>query len=143
MIVIEKCRPLIASTIFALIAAAPAFAHGGRGPGPGRPSGVRSLHSRGVLGQLIFPCQAACADTAQSCVDSADSTATSCISSACPDEVSAAQTACQADRSSDACETAVEALRGCADDCLDTRATAVAACRDALTDCHAACEGDE
>jgi hypothetical protein len=143
MIAIQNCKPLIASTIFALIASTPAFAHGGHGPGAGRPSGVRALHSRGVLGQLIFPCQAACTDTAQSCAESADSTATSCISSACPDEITAAQTACAADRSSDACESAVEALRDCAADCLDTRATAVGICRDALRDCNAACESDQ
>src|SRR5262245_8413975 len=111
--------------LFAGIAAAPvwAFGPGGRGqfgppPGPGGHPGGRP---GGFLMQLVFPCQAACGDTARSCSESADSEAIACVSAACAAEITAAQTACDSDKRSDACKEAVNALRTCADSCLDTR----------------------
>lgn len=133
---------LVATLAIAL--AIPAFAHaftrggsgrgGFGGPGHGGPGGA------GVLGQLIFPCQTACADTARTCIDSADTEAVTCVSGACSTAVTAAQTACADNRRSVACRTAVGDLRDCGATCLDTGATAIDACRAAEDDCRDACD---
>ena len=119
--------------------AIPALANGRHGGPEGGGPGL-GLRSRGVLNQLIFPCQSDCAATAQTCNDTADSDAVTCISGACASDVSAAQTACQADSHAQACGTAVRALAECAASCLETRATALGVCRDALSECRDACE---
>ena len=62
------------------------------------PGGAGRAHSRGVLSQLIFPCEAACAATAETCVDTANDAAVACVSGSCAAEITAAQTACEADR---------------------------------------------
>ncbi len=133
-------------TALALLAvgiAAPAFAHGrGDGPAPGRPGGPHALHSRGILSQLIFPCEAACADDAETCVDTANDAARACVSGSCATEVTAAQTACGADRKSTDCRAAVSALSECADTCLATSSTATSACHTTLTECRAACAAE-
>jgi hypothetical protein len=103
----------------------------------------RAVHSVGLLRELIFPCAAACSATAKSCHEAADAEALSCVSAACAVEISAAQTACADDRRSDACREAVGDLRECADSCLDTRATALAACREAFRDCIDACDSEQ
>ena len=128
--------------------ALPVWAHaagrGGIGK-PERPMGQPSVprpmtpHARGLLGQLIYPCQAACDETARDCYDAADSTAVNCITTACPTQVEAAQTACQADRTSQACYDAVTALNTCSTSCLDTRNSALGTCRTALQSCRTAC----
>ena len=135
---------MVALSIVAMCAAAPALAHGGPGgPPPGRPSGIKALYSRGLLGQLIFPCEAECASTAETCAETAEAEALSCISSACPDEVTTAQTACGADRSSSDCKDAVAALYTCGSTCLTTHSTAVMACRTTQNDCRTACSSSE
>ncbi len=132
----------------ALTVAHPSWArperHGVRGGG-GIPKAAlpRTAHPRGLLGQLIFPCPAACATAAESCHETAKDEALSCITGACASEIAAAQTACAADRTSDACEEAVDALDACADPCLDANAAAVDTCRDTLIDCRDACTSDE
>ena len=138
---------LAALAILSLALALPAWAHAGRGslgrPGVSRPIPPRNAHPRGLLGQLIFPCQADCADSAETCGETADSTALACILSACTAEVDAAQAACGADRSSDECLSAASALADCADACLETHADELGTCRDTLVDCRTACESDE
>ena len=130
--------------------AVPVWAHGGERGGRGRPehpmgqpSAPRPMtpHARGLLGQLIYPCQAACDDTARDCYDAADTKAVNCISASdkCATQVGAAQTACQADRTSQACYDAVVALHTCSASCLETRNTDLTACRTALQSCRTAC----
>jgi len=125
--------------LFALALTTHADARGRGGRGPGGPP-PRAGHSYGLLRQLIFPCGSACHDSARACHEAADNTALACVSDACSSEVGAAQAACAADHRSSDCREAVEALRDCADDCLDDRSTAVGACREALDDCVDACE---
>ena len=110
--------------------------HGGGGPGfGGRGPGAGSL-----IGRILFPCPAACDDTAHSCMMTADSAAVTCVEGACAAEITAAQTACADDRRSDECRAGVSTLRECGADCLDTRSTAASACRDALDTCLEACD---
>ena len=136
-------------TMGALAVALPAWSQGrGERGGPGRlgfsrPMAPRLSHSRGLLGELIFPCQAACTADAGTCQDTAKTTALSCISSACSTEIQTAQTGCATDRSSDACTEAVDALAECADSCLATFSTAVNACRSTLSDCRDTCAANQ
>lgn len=133
------------SAALVLVLAVPVWAHG---PGPRggrrglapRPTLPKIIHARGILSQLIFPCQATCTTNAHACYDVASSDALNCISTACPEEVDAAQIACAADRASSECSDAVEALAECADSCLETHATTVTSCRQTLRDCRDACE---
>lgn len=111
--------------------------------GLGRPSVGRPGHSRGLLARLIFPCQAACAETARTCGDAANSEALTCVSDDCPAEIAAAQADCAEDRRADECRDAVGALAECADSCLDTRSEAIDVCRDLVMDCRDTCESDE
>ena len=135
----QNRKMTLALATVAMLAAIPALAHGPhRGPGGGERG--RPI-ARGVLDQLVFPCQAECRATAETCVNTATDDAVACASTACSTEISAAQTACQADRTSDACDEAFSALAECASSCLDTRATALGACRTALRDCRDACAG--
>jgi hypothetical protein len=143
MDIIRIRKTIIASTILAATVAEPALAHGGRGTSASRPAGVSIQHAGGLLGQLIFPCQAACVSDAQDCVDTANATALDCVSTACSTEITAAQTACAESRSSTECKTAVSALADCGESCLDTRATSLTTCRETLNDCRDACESDE
>lgn len=131
----------IATFLFLVAIALPVWANGpGRGGNPamggphaGGPGAI------GLLGQLIFPCPSDCLNTENSCSATADSTALSCIEDACATEISTAQTDCATQRASSDCRTAVTALRECAASCLDTRATSLGDCRDALDTCRAAC----
>ena len=143
---------LSAGTLAAALAVAvtlPAWAHGpdqsvmGRMgfPGPERGPILVPPHAPGLLSQLIFPCPAECANTADECSSGADSTALSCISSACSAQIGTAQTACGASRFSQDCITAVTALQTCSASCLTTRQTTLLGCRDTLTTCRAACIG--
>jgi hypothetical protein len=135
----QNRKTILALATVAMLAAIPALARGPhRGPGGGEHG--RPI-VRGVLDQLVFPCQAECTATAETCVHGATDDAVACTSAACSTEISAAQTACQADRTSDACDEAFSALAECASSCLDTRATALGACRSALRDCRDACAG--
>lgn len=120
-----------------VVAPAAALAQGhpaevGAGRGPGGFYG-------GILEQLLFACQAACGDTLRECVDAADADAVTCVTAACSSQISAAQTACASARGSQACRTAVSALRDCGSSCLTTRSTAVGTCRDGLNTCRDAC----
>ena len=126
--------------VLGLAVAAEAHGRGGFGGGFGGPG---FPGSGALLGRLLFPCPAACRDTAESCTATADSAALTCVEGACAAEITAAQTACKDDRRSQACRDAVNGLRECADTCLNTRRTAVGACRDALGDCLDACEAAE
>lgn len=117
----------------------PGFAFGRGGPGLGGPE-RGGPGPRGLLEQLISPCRAACSDTARTCSESADSAALTCISGACSAEVTAAQSACAADRRAQPCRDAVRALRDCGDSCINTRATALGTCHEALSDCLDACD---
>lgn len=143
MIATRNQKLMVTLTALALLVALPAWAHGRPGLGAGKPGGERPPFAGGVLGQLIFPCPAACAETVDSCVATADAAAVDCVSSACPTEVTTAQTACAEVRSSEECRDAVAALRDCGETCLDTRSTAIQACRAALSDCRDACESAE
>jgi hypothetical protein len=100
------------------------------------------LDSLGLLGELIFPCQAACGDDAKSCGEAADSDALTCIASSCGVEIDTGQTTCQ-DRSSDGCDEAVDRLAECAQDCMSMRATAFRTCRATQRDCRTACDSGE
>jgi hypothetical protein len=125
------------AAIVALTLAVPAWA---RGPLRGRFSTPHAApRAPGLLTQLIFPCRAACVNTARDCDDSADSEALTCISDACTTEVETAQTACGTDRTSEACHDAVSALQTCSESCLTTRQSALSDCREALATCRAAC----
>lgn len=144
-------KTMILGIAMAMIGAASlATAHGpGGGPGGGRGPGMGGIRpSRGerpvgILRQLVFPCPAACNDTAKDCNETAENAALACVSAACETEIGAAQTACADDLRADACKTAFADLRECAADCLDTQATAVRACRDALATCVDACDSAE
>lgn len=148
MIVNNTWKSLIGIAALAVAVATPVLAHGpSRGdngstnpPAP-KPALMRpdTPHARGLLAQLIYPCQADCFGAAKTCNDTADSTALGCISSACSAEVTTAQTACATDPSVQACRDAVAALKTCSDSCLSTRQTSLTACRDALTTCRTAC----
>jgi hypothetical protein len=127
----------------ALASAVPALARGPREHRIPKPPRASTIHARGLLGQLIFPCPAGCVSDAASCLEDANSTALSCISDACPTEVANAQSACAADRSSAECSDAVDALATCADGCLATRTDDIDACRNTLRDCRDVCDGDE
>lgn len=134
---------MIVLAILFVVTALPALAQGRHGFSLGGGGRAHAQHARGILGQLIFPCPAACADTARTCLDDADGAALTCVTGACSAEITTAQTACAEDRTSEDCEDAVEALSDCADTCLDTRADAVDVCRDTARDCRDACESDE
>ena len=124
---------VLAATTLVVGFSAPAWARGPHGDAGGLMGGAR------VFEELIFPCRAACADTARGCYDDASAAASSCIASACSAQVTAAQGACKGGRSS-ACRKAVNALRTCGESCLDTRATAAEACRATRNSCVAACD---
>jgi hypothetical protein len=130
------------------LAAAQAHRGGGRpGFAPGSGIGVPGAEAEGghgrrpssLLRRLIFPCPAACSDTARTCGQTADETALSCIAGACASEVSAAQAACGPETPTETCRTAVNALRTCAASCLESRATARSECRTAAENCLDAC----
>jgi hypothetical protein len=106
----------------------------------GPPGSMRPVHAANVLMQLIYPCLADCSAAAGTCNDSADSTALTCISDACATEVQTAQADCAADRTSQECQDAISALRTCGQSCLETRKTAITACRDELDACRTACD---
>jgi hypothetical protein len=106
----------------------------------GPPGSMRPVHAASVLMQLVYPCLADCSATAGTCNDSADSTALTCISDACGTEVETAQTTCAADRTSQECQDATSALRTCGQSCLETRKTAITACRDELEACRTTCD---
>lgn len=107
-----------------------------------RPFGGGGGFPGGVLGQLIYPCQAACRDTARDCSTAAEDEAVACIQNACATETETAESACVDDRTSQACKTAVTALRTCGASCLITLKSEVASCRAAQTDCVTACTAD-
>ena len=121
--------------VMMLAASGPAVAQGPRGGGPGGRGG----RYPGVIRQLVFPCEAACRETAKDCGESAEATAFDCVSAACSNEITAAQDACASDRTTDPCRTAISALRDCGSGCTDTERTAQTACRSALGDCVDAC----
>lgn len=122
----------------ALTLAVPAWAHG---PSHGTFGEAHAApRAPGLLTQLIFPCQAACINSARDCDDTADAAALTCISGACATEVDTAQTACATDRTSQACQDAISALQTCSASCLTTRQSALTTCRTTLTTCRAACE---
>jgi hypothetical protein len=129
-----KQRSLILGlTMLAVGFTAPAWARGAHGGGGGFGGGGH------VFEELIFPCRAACSETARGCFETASSTASSCIASACSAQVTAAQDACKGGRST-TCRSAVSALRECGESCLDTRAGAAEACRSDRNTCVAACD---
>jgi len=140
---LTKTSPLLLAALLVLAVALPALARGRGDRDMARAGLARTLHSRGLLGQLIFPCPAACGADAKACLDDADAAALTCISDSCASEVDAAQTACTADRSSTDCRDAVRALAECGGDCLDARASAVSDCRSTQLECHDACSDDE
>lgn len=137
---ITRTRTTLVTLVLLTACAATAFAQGRRAPSPPRGGGV--THSRGVLGQLVFPCAAACAADGHECAMAANDDAVACISAACATEVAAAQEACADDRRSETCKTAVAALATCADGCLDTYASTARACRSAQMDCREACAAE-
>jgi len=127
----------------ALGASAVAWGHG-FGPGGfrgrgGRPGDRGGVHGGAVLQRLLFPCRTGCFDAADTCVEAAESAAESCAGESCASQITAARTACQADRTSDDCDSAISALRTCAETCLDTEATALASCRTTLSSCLDGC----
>ncbi len=141
MISMRSGKSILSLAVLALGLAVPAWAHGVAGLGSAaRPSGLRELYAPGLLGQLLYPCQADCAAAAETCADGANSDALSCISSDCPTEIKTAQTACATSRSSSDCRTAVTALVQCADSCLTARSPAIATCHGTLNDCRSACQ---
>ena len=142
MITKRNATTILTVAMLACLLAVPMLAQGRHGGGARRPGPVHGLSSRGILAELIYPCQSACAQTGRDCGEAANDTAVSCISSACSAEVTAAQTACAEERSSEECRDAVDALLDCGDTCLDTRSAALDTCRDAQRDCRDACEAD-
>jgi hypothetical protein len=140
----------VLAAVLTLVVAIPAWARGPSRAGFGvghmlRPGGPKPVAPppRGLLGQLIYPCPAACFNTAKTCYEGADTDALACISAACATAIQTAQAACATDRRSEACRDAVSDLATCSDSCLDTRETTVRACREALNDCRAACDSAE
>lgn len=125
---------IVALALLAVYAEAWARGGGGRFGAGGR---------GGLLEALIDPCRAECADTARACHEAADAEALACIGAACADQVAAAQAACAGERGQAACREAVSVLRECGESCLETRATAIAACREAHGECREACGTDE
>jgi len=143
MTTLKKTSSLVLSGLLVLTAALPALARGRGERAHVRAGLARTLHAHGLLGQLIFPCPAACVAEAKSCLDAADAAALTCIADSCTAEVDAAQVACSTNRSSSDCHEAVVALAECGADCLDIRAGAVSDCRSAQLECRDACNDDE
>jgi hypothetical protein len=141
----KRGRKLIAPlAVVTLGVAAVAWGHGfGRGGfgGPEGPGGHGGPPGgpRGLFQRLVFPCQTGCFDTAKTCFEPTESAVDSCVTAACAAQITAAQSACQADRRSSDCRTALGALRTCAQPCVDSEASAVSTCRDALDTCLNAC----
>jgi hypothetical protein len=103
----------------------------GRG-GDGRPGGA----GRGLRG--IDPtCASECGG--RECIRSAQQDFRACVASTCPTEAAAAEDACEADRHSDACRSAREALHGCGAPCRETLQSARQACREETSSCLASC----
>lgn len=103
-----------------------------RGRGDGRPGGG----GRGLRG--IEPtCAAECGG--RECLQSAQQDFYACVESTCPSESDAAEEACAADRHSDACRSAREARRVCAEPCRETLQAARQACREETSTCLDAC----
>jgi hypothetical protein len=143
MTTFKKTSRLAVAGLLVLTAALPALARGRSEHAHARAGLARTLHAHGLLGQLIFPCPAACGAEAKSCLDGADAAALTCISDSCPTAVDAAQSTCSADRSSTDCHDAIVALAACGVDCLDTRASAVSDCRRTQMECRDACSDDQ
>ena len=124
----------------------PVWAHGFPRGGPGQ-DGPRFGHGGppfgGILGRLIYPCQAACFEGSRDCFETADSEALACITAPCSTEIAAAQSACASDRRAAACHDAVHALRDCGDSCLESRDSAFSACRATVDDCRSKCDGTQ
>jgi hypothetical protein len=137
------CRSIVGlAALLTLTMAVSAWAHGPSRGGFGGPGllGIKSGGpAGGLLQELIYPCQADCANNARTCSDTADADALTCISGACATEIQTAQSECATDRGAQTCKDAVTALRTCAQSCLSTRQTALTACRDALGSCREAC----
>jgi len=135
-------RSMVGLAAVLTLTAAAVWAHGPERGGFGGP-GLRDPRAGGPAGgllqQLIFPCQADCANNLHTCSDTADADALTCVSGACSTEIQTAQTECTADPSAQACRDAVTALRTCAQSCLGIRQTALGVCRDQADTCRAAC----
>ncbi len=94
----------------------------------------------GVLQELVFPCQAACRNAAEDCIEPLKTDAVACVQDACATQVQTAQTDCAADRTVQACRDAIRAVRACGELCLATFQIGVAACRDTDQSCRDACD---
>ena len=91
-----------------------------------------------LLNQLIYPCQAGCYSTENTCIETAASAALTAIenpTTGCSTEITAAKTACDTTSMSPACKSAVSALRTCAKSDLQTYHSAVSTCRGGLDSC--------
>lgn len=141
-------KSILGVAALAVSLAGTAWAHGpSRGDG-GRPSPPAPMpssmrpagpHARGLLAQLLYPCQTDCFAADRTCDEAADSAALTCVTGACSTEIQTAQTACATTGTATACNTAFTALQTCATTCLDTRQTALTACRTAGKTCRDAC----
>src|SRR5262245_57238536 len=138
---IRKIAP-VAVVVLGLSAAA--WGHGfwherhGLG-GDAEPDGGHGGCSGRLIKRLVFPCRAQCVDTVKSCVGTTKNTAVTCVSAACTNEIAAAQSACQANPDTTGCDTALETLKTCAQNCSDSARTAMDACRTTASSCFSAC----
>ena len=113
---------------------------GGPGPQGFAGPGPEGRFAGGVLERLISPCRTSCLDTMRTCHNAAETTTLTCVQTTCPTEIEAAQSACDTDRTSQACQDAVSALRTCSDACLETFHSTVTTCRDTLGVCRDTCD---
>jgi hypothetical protein len=135
----SKSGRIVPVVVLALSMAAVAWGHGsGHGRFRGPDGGHRGGGPDRLIERLIFPCRAGCLDASRTCFQTVGSTAETCVTGSCASEITAAQTACHAGRTS-TCQTAVSALRTCAQSCTDTAATSLSTCHATLTSCLATC----
>jgi hypothetical protein len=125
--------PVVVLGLMILLAAHPALAQRPH-EGPGGPPAGR------LLERLIDSCRPACFDTARNCHDTAESDTLASVQSKCGSDIQTAQSMCANNRASQNCQTAVSALRTCAQLSLASLRKAVRMCRDAAETCIDACD---
>jgi hypothetical protein len=84
-------------------------------------------------------CLQQCRQDSRTCLSTASAAARQCTDSTCSTQEPAARDACQADRHSDACQTARAAAGTCTQPCFATFETAIEACRTDTHNCADVC----
>lgn len=112
----------------AVVLALPASAD--MGPGNGPPSGRGNKNPTCVVG---------CVQTAKACRQAARVQLRLCTTSNCSDELATVRQACEADESSPACQSALQALQACVHSCVNPFTSTQSACRSDAQQCGSQC----